>query len=195
MVGPHRKTTCWHSTVAIAAATAAQPPIPACSPSAKVARKPGVGDEAALSGMRFVWRAGIPWEELHRPWAGAVAWRAGGACVKGMPVTSGSACLAPSHAGAPSWSGGVRDAKDKACEIVQQGKESAVPCKGAAQDALAGRWRGGCVRGRAVRGPNLAPNLLVFPYSCIGGMNDNFAVLLSNISNIVERLLFVPVAY
>ena len=28
------------------------------------ARKPGVGDEAALHGMRFVWRAGIPWEKL-----------------------------------------------------------------------------------------------------------------------------------
>ena len=37
------------------------------------ARKPGVGDGAAISGMLFVWHTGIPWEELPRPWAGAVA--------------------------------------------------------------------------------------------------------------------------
>lgn len=173
-----------------------QPLIPACSPFAKVVRASPAW--AMRSPSAACGSCGTPeflGKTSPRPWAGAVAWRAGGACVKGMPVTSGSACLAPSHEGGPSGAGGVRGAKDKACEIVQQGKEGAVPCKGTAQDALAGRWRGGCLRRRAVRGPNLASNLLVFPYSCIGGMNDNFACLLSNLRLIVERLLFVPVAY
>lgn len=72
--GLHRKTTRWHSTVAIAAATAAQPPDSSWLTFRQGgARKPGVGDEAAISGMLFVWHTGIPWEELPRPWAGAVA--------------------------------------------------------------------------------------------------------------------------
>jgi len=59
MVGLHRKTTRWQSTVAIAAAPAA-PDSSLLTFRQGGARKPGVGDEAALNGMRFVWRTGIP---------------------------------------------------------------------------------------------------------------------------------------
>ena len=54
--------------------------------------RPRVEDRAALSGIIFVLKSGIPWEMLcPKRWAVAPELRAGGACVSGRRQASGSA--------------------------------------------------------------------------------------------------------
>jgi transposase len=54
--------------------------------------RPRLDDRAALTGIIFVLKSGIPWEMLPKRWAVALELRAGDACVSGRRQGSGSGC-------------------------------------------------------------------------------------------------------
>ena len=61
--------------------------------------RPRVDDRAALAGIIFVLKSGIPWEMLPRRWVAARTSPAGDACASGKRPGCGSACTRSSWIG------------------------------------------------------------------------------------------------